>query len=299
MRRGGAPPMEARAAAGGGAVGGTTLAALFPPERLPMTPDSDSPLQASDFDELDAILVDLASRDDAVPPWEFLEGAMAALICTRRPIEASEWMPALLGTGPLPTVPHGDGTHFPSTERYERFMALWARREAEVRAALLADVDSLADERSYHPELVDLRGAVAAMPEAERPRTDGEPLPAFGQAWAEGFLAVVELWEDDWVPPRDKETAGWIHDALDAIAAVAEDDRGTPELNLHEEEAPPSVSQARLDELDAAIWAVYELRRIWTSLGPRSEPVRQAATPGRNDPCPCGSGKKYKKCHGA
>jgi uncharacterized protein YecA (UPF0149 family) len=21
--------------------------------------------------------------------------------------------------------------------------------------------------------------------------------------------------------------------------------------------------------------------------------------PGRNDPCPCGSGKKYKKCHGA
>ena len=85
-----------------------------------MTPDSDSPLQASDFDELDAILVDLASRDDAVPPWEFLEGAMAALICTRRPIEASEWMPALLGTGPLPTVPHGDGTHFPSTDRYER-----------------------------------------------------------------------------------------------------------------------------------------------------------------------------------
>jgi uncharacterized protein len=25
----------------------------------------------------------------------------------------------------------------------------------------------------------------------------------------------------------------------------------------------------------------------------------QRATPGRNDPCPCGSGKKYKKCHGA
>jgi hypothetical protein len=21
------------------------------------------------------------------------------------------------------------------------------------------------------------------------------------------------------------------------------------------------------------------------------------ATPGRNDPCPCGSGKKYKQCH--
>ncbi|HEY6176803.1 MAG TPA: YchJ family metal-binding protein [Kofleriaceae bacterium] len=29
------------------------------------------------------------------------------------------------------------------------------------------------------------------------------------------------------------------------------------------------------------------------------EPVRGAATPGRNDPCPCGSGMKYKRCHGA
>jgi preprotein translocase subunit SecA len=27
--------------------------------------------------------------------------------------------------------------------------------------------------------------------------------------------------------------------------------------------------------------------------------VRGAAKVGRNDPCPCGSGKKYKKCHGA
>ena len=26
---------------------------------------------------------------------------------------------------------------------------------------------------------------------------------------------------------------------------------------------------------------------------------RPASRVGRNDPCPCGSGKKYKKCHGA
>jgi SEC-C motif domain protein len=25
----------------------------------------------------------------------------------------------------------------------------------------------------------------------------------------------------------------------------------------------------------------------------------ETAKPGRNEPCPCGSGKKYKKCHGA
>ena len=29
------------------------------------------------------------------------------------------------------------------------------------------------------------------------------------------------------------------------------------------------------------------------------EPIHAAAAPGRNDPCPCGSGKKFKKCCGA
>jgi preprotein translocase subunit SecA len=29
------------------------------------------------------------------------------------------------------------------------------------------------------------------------------------------------------------------------------------------------------------------------------KPVRAGAKVGRNDPCPCGSGKKYKKCHGS
>jgi uncharacterized protein YchJ len=28
------------------------------------------------------------------------------------------------------------------------------------------------------------------------------------------------------------------------------------------------------------------------------DPIQSSAPPGRNDPCPCGSGKKYKKCCG-
>jgi preprotein translocase subunit SecA len=39
-----------------------------------------------------------------------------------------------------------------------------------------------------------------------------------------------------------------------------------------------------------------------TNLGEDGKPlpVRRAEPKvGRNDPCPCGSGKKYKKCHGA
>ena len=30
----------------------------------------------------------------------------------------------------------------------------------------------------------------------------------------------------------------------------------------------------------------------------KPQPVRAAQKIGRNDPCPCGSGKKYKHCHG-
>jgi len=30
----------------------------------------------------------------------------------------------------------------------------------------------------------------------------------------------------------------------------------------------------------------------------KQEPVKVGPKVGRNDPCPCGSGKKYKHCHG-
>lgn len=39
-------------------------------------------------------------------------------------------------------------------------------------------------------------------------------------------------------------------------------------------------------------WLLTEGRMV------KPEPVRKEQTVGRNDPCPCGSGKKYKKCCG-
>ncbi|MDE3076565.1 MAG: SEC-C domain-containing protein, partial [Chloroflexota bacterium] len=36
------------------------------------------------------------------------------------------------------------------------------------------------------------------------------------------------------------------------------------------------------------------------SEGPvQRKPAAAGVKVGRNDPCPCGSGRKYKKCHGA
>ncbi len=251
-------------------------------------------LDGPDFDVLEDILDDLRSRGEDVPQWEFCEGAIAALLCTRRLILPDEFLPILLGVGD-----GADDNRFADAAQSERFMALWTRRWNEVADALNASVESLEDERTYHPEVMAVRGAVALLSEAEQADVADQALPAYGQVWALGFMFVVENWPEEWEAPRDKETAGWIDEALDAIVALTEDDTGKPAFNLHAEDGPPSVSEDRANAFGSAIWAVYDLRQIWQSLGPRAEPVRRDATPGRNDPCPCGSGKKYKKCHGA
>ena len=57
-------------------------------------------LEAEDFDTLDNILDDLRERFEETPQWEFCEGFMAALVCCRRAIPDSEWLPLLLGIDP-------------------------------------------------------------------------------------------------------------------------------------------------------------------------------------------------------
>jgi uncharacterized protein len=94
------------------------------------------------------------------------------------------------------------------------------------------------------------------------------------------------------------ETAQWHDTALEAIVALTEDDTDEPTLSALSEDGPLSVSESRLNVYGEALWAVYDLREIWRSIGPRVLQVIKEATPGRNDVCSCGSGKKYKKCCG-
>lgn len=42
------------------------------------------------------------------------------------------------------------------------------------------------------------------------------------------------------------------------------------------------------EEIEAEEAAIKEAGKV--------EPIRAGEEPGRNDPCPCGSGRKYKKC---
>jgi uncharacterized protein len=246
----------------------------------------DTPLGPEDFDAQDAALDALREHDEEIPQWEFCEGFLAALVCSRREIPADEYWPVLLGEG------------FKPMEQME-FVWRWRRRWQEVAAALDAPVETLDDDRTYSPETLDTRGAVLALPEAERGDTDLAGLPSFAQVWALGFMYAVETWPEEWAPPRDADAARMLDEALDAIVALTEDDKGEPTVSMMGDDGPLSTSDRRLDDYCAAIWAVYDLRQLWKSLGPRAATIRKEATPGRNDPCPCGSGKKFKKCHGA
>ncbi|WP_294535141.1 YchJ family protein [uncultured Rhodoblastus sp.] len=58
----------------------------------------------------------------------------------------------------------------------------------------------------------------------------------------------------------------------------------------------------KLTHKEKSLFARDSKSRRWQFAGEltiKSEPVVLGPQPGRNDPCPCGSGKKYKKCCGA
>ena len=276
---------------------------------LPETPDAPDAagapanpsgfLEIEAFDELDAILDEMRSRYDETPQWEFCEGFMAAVICMRRPLAPDDYLSSLLALPFEANEADPEAGSFASDAQQQRFMMLWHRRWAEVATALDSEVDSLEDDRCYHPEVMDIRGAVAEMPPDEQAAFKGEDLPAFAQVWALGFMFAVEYYPDDWTAPRDKDAAKWLDDALEAIVVMTEDDTDPPEVSPLSEDGAPSTSIARLNAFGEAIWAVYDLRELWQTLGPKVETVRKEAAPGRNDLCPCGSGRKYKKCQGA
>ena len=92
------------------------------------------------------------------------------------------------------------------------------------------------------------------------------------------------------------------HAALSVIASYIPDD--TFEFSDEEKTArelwdavsgEEAVKVSLADALYRIVEAAYRLKAEWNP----NAPVRNtAARVGRNDPCPCGSGKKYKQCCG-
>ena len=68
-----------------------------------------------------------------------------------------------------------------------------------------------------------------------------------------------------------------------------------PKEKPHYVESKQQVQEERLVDPNQQAAAAQDTR---AQQAQRREPVVKSKMPGRNDPCPCGSGKKFKNCHG-
>ena len=111
--------------------------------------------------------------------------------------------------------------------------------------------------------------------------------------WAEGFIQAMSMRADAWSPLTENE-AGIV---LIPILYLGSD----------EDQIPPEFLSKLTDEMIAEMHthladAAIAIDEFWRSRRkPRmADPIHhRGAKVGRNDPCPCGSGRKFKKCCGA
>ena len=142
-----------------------------------------------------------------------------------------------------------------------------------------------------------LRNLLAIAPDEYSPlycRSD-ENFAEFGLLYAAGFMAGMPAANVAWVK-RMRDADYW--DAIEPFATLAmqhEDFTATlPAPFARPEPLSADEIEECLDMLPDCVTALYRLR-----LANMAKPFRHAtAQPGRNDPCTCGSGKKYKKCCG-
>ena len=223
---------------------------------------------------------------------EWVDGYLTALLASRRVIAPSEWLPAMLGDA----FDRAFADPHDVQQAMDALMARW-----NVLASQL-DVDAMLDD----PEAVRLSplmiqyddAARAEMVAAGHMTADEAPdLLQTGALWAEGFIDATEAFADDWPEPDiETEDGRWYDDCMSRVIALL-----LPKIDLdaHLAEHYPGEVIERDQLIDEACFAVQDLRLYWLDHAAKPETRRVDATPGRNDPCPCGSGKKFKKCHGA
>jgi preprotein translocase subunit SecA len=119
-------------------------------------------------------------------------------------------------------------------------------------------------------------------------------------AFAERFLRVQLVFEQPQAPPprQEKPKTTRRFNALGVLEEVPVEEpggNGAPEDQVVEtgpSEPPKKKPVARAEPTIVGAGRVMSGSR-------ESAPVQDWSSVGRNDPCPCGSGKKFKKCHGA
>jgi preprotein translocase subunit SecA len=141
----------------------------------------------------------------------------------------------------------------------------------------------------YLQEGIGLRAMAQRDPLVEYQREGFDMFNAMLDAIKEesvGFLFNVEV---EVQQPAAEEPAEAVEDAPAIAAPVVE--RPAPALN-----AKGLQSGSRSDNLQ---YSAPTLDATEPEKGATGGAAVSGGEPGRNAPCPCGSGKKYKRCHGA
>jgi uncharacterized protein len=195
-------------------------------------------------------------HDDAILDVSELDGFFAALACAPDTILPSRWMPAIWG---------GDDQSpaWPNEEEIREFTQAVFVLYNEVTQGMNEDVfEALFLER-------DVQGKTYTIVDE----------------WCAGFLRGVNLWAT--LTPADAAVA---EQCLQPVRLFATE-VGSATLE--------SMSEAEVEEQQELIEP--SIRRLFKHfLAQRTQAaapfVREGRKVGRNDPCPCGSGKKYKHC---
>ena len=205
---------------------------------------------------------------------EQLDGFLSALVVSPGDtIEPEEWLPKVWGKTP----PRWEGPADEAASR-ELLMLAWQTAARRVR---------------FNGDEVTVDGALFWWLPDDPNAEHGDDVD-IGAAWGAGFLDGMELRSDAWDAWIAKDD--WIGEVEAYVEALAVGSYPPEE----EGGAPTPLNYTERLEIHAGLSdMLHDLHcHRLESLTPR-EPVRRAATPERNDPCPCGSGKKYKKCCGA
>lgn len=218
-------------------------------------------------DELRALL-----RLRAVPfgglSLQGLDGFLTALAVGPELVTPSEWLPAVWGGREPRWEGLAEATHI-----HGLLMAFWndVLRRAALDPSERIDADDapILDDGDEHPP---------------------------GLAWAEGFLDGVEFAPDGWDDWADAHV--WIDDAMLDLEALTWP--VVPE-GFVPDDGGPAIEQPGRDEILADLPRIVNaLHRHRLREETLRTPIRRSSPKvGRNDPCPCGSGRKYKRCCGA
>ncbi|HEU5295969.1 MAG TPA: UPF0149 family protein [Burkholderiaceae bacterium] len=223
----------------------------------------------------------LAGFDARVSP-EWVDGFLTGVLAGPRAIALHQWLPAMLGDAFARVF----ADPLDARQAQRALSSRWSELAQQLDAETLVD-----DPHSVYlaPWIVayedhDREAFVAhGLGDAEQAANELRP----GVAWSRGFLAAVDHFASDWVAPApDAADAKRYHDAMACIREL---------------QAPQARTLAsdRDAQIDAACLAAQRLRLYWVDHAPKPSTRRVEAMPGRNEPCHCGSGLKFKKCHGA